>query len=122
MAFADPQSVTIGTVPGAVSLPRTGSGTSSGIFTSNDGTAKMSVSHTYGNRTRRVARLDFSKITTDPLTSGNNIAVGMSAYLVVDVPLAGFSVSEQTDVVKGLLGNLSASTYAAVTKLLGGES
>jgi hypothetical protein len=120
MAYADPQSVTIAS--NTVSLPRTSSGTNSGVFTSNDGTAKLSVSHTFAKRNRHQFRLDFSKIAADPLIAGNNVEYSMSAYLVVDEPPVGFTVAEGTDVVKGLVGLLSASSYAAVTKFLGGEN
>lgn len=122
MAFADPQSVTIGTTPGTVSLPRTGQTIGSGQFTSADGTVVQTINHTYGNRTRRQYRLDYSKITTDPLQTGINIRVKQSAWLVIDTPPAGFSVTEQQDLIKALVNALSATSFAAVTKLVGGES
>lgn len=120
MAFADPQSVTINAV--AVSMPRTSSGVNSGEFTSNDSLTKMSVSHSYGKRTRRVIRLDASKIAADPLLAGVNVKAGMSAYLVVDVPTTGYNVTEQKQVIDGFLANLTASSGAQVTRLLGGEN
>jgi len=122
MAFSDPQSVTIGTTPGTVSLPRTGSGIGTGTFLTNDTTVKLTVSNAYGKRTRRVARIDFSKIAPDPLISANNIKYGTAVYLVVDQPLTGFSTAEMKDIVTGLCTWLTASTGANITKLVGGEN
>lgn len=119
MSFADPQSVTIGS---AISLPRTSSGANVGAFTSADGSTRLSVSHAYGKRIRRTARVDYKKLVTDPLISTNSISVSMSAYVVFDVPLLGLSASDQLAVATGLTGWLSASSNAATTKLLGGEN
>lgn len=119
MAFSDPQTVTINAVP--LTMPRTGSGQNSGTFTTNDGTAKLTVSHAYGKRNRRTIRIDHSKIAEDPLLS-ENMEFSMSAYLVVDGPVRGYSVTELKQVVDGLLAYLTASSGANITKLLGGES
>jgi len=120
MGFSDPQSVTINAV--AISLPRTGQGVASGTFQSNDATLKETVSHAYGKRSRHVLRLDFSKIAPNPLISAQNIQFSMSTYLVVDVPVTGFTVAEAKQVVDGLTLYLTASSGAKVTQLLGGES
>jgi len=120
MALADPQTVTINAV--AKTLPRTGYLPNAGVFTIDDGTIRLTVSDTYGaKRTRRSARLDFSKIAADPLISAQNIKYSMSAYLVVDVPVTGFTVAEAKQIVDGLTLWLTASTGANTTKLLGGE-
>jgi len=116
MAFSDPQSVTVSGT--AISLPRTSSGTNAGGFTSNDGNNKLSVSHSYGKRTRRQIRLDFQKIAADPLTSANTRFTG-SVYLVVDQPIVGYSVTELQAQIAGFLASL---TTAQQTKLLGGEN
>jgi len=118
MAFADPQSVTIGS---AISLARTSFGTNSGIFTSADGLTKLSVSHSYGARYRRLVRLDSSKIAADPLLAGVNVKAGMSAYLVIDVPQTGFDAAGQLAVVGGLSTWLTASSSAKTVQLLAGE-
>jgi hypothetical protein len=121
MAFADPQSVTVNAE--AQSLARTSSGNGTGQFCKNDGAYKLDVSHQYGkNRTRRMIKLTSSKITTDPFNDAQNIAVSMSAYVVVDIPTSGFSVAEAKYVVDGLVDYLDASTGAKVTQLLGGEN
>lgn len=119
--FADPQSVTVNAV--AQTLPRIGQGLSSGIFQKDDGGYKLTVSHTViGGRNRRVIRLDGYKIATDPLVPATNAPYRMGAWLVVDVPKVGYTITEQGYVVNGLLAYLSASSYAKVTQLLGGES
>lgn len=120
MAFADPQSVTIATV--ATSLPRTGSGASSGSFATADGTVKLSVSSSNGKRLRHVIRLDFSKIAADPFLAGQNNQVSMSAYLVLDVPKQGYTVTDQQNNAKALVDYLSASSNARILQLIGGEN
>lgn len=120
MAFADPQSVTISGT--AVSLPRTSSGQNSGKFTSNDGNVALSVADNYGGRTRRVLRLDHTKVAADPFLSGTNVSYNMSAYLVVNTPKVGYTVAEAKAVVDALVAYLAASTGARVTQLLGGEN
>lgn len=120
MALSDPQSVTINAV--AVPLPRTSSGVNSGVFTSNDGAVKLAVSHQYGKRNRRQIRIDHSKIAPDPLISAQNIKHSMSSYLVVDVPVTGYTVTEAKQVVDGFIASLNASSGALITKLLGGEN
>lgn len=118
--LADPQSVTINAV--AQSLPAVARGVNTSAYQKDDGTVKLSISHNYGKRTRRTCRLDFSKIAADPLVSSQNIKYSMSAYLVVDTPITGFTVAEAKQVVDGLTAYLTASSGAKVTSVLGGES
>lgn len=120
MALADPQSVTINAV--AVSLPRTSSGVNSGSFTSNDGLVRETVSHQYGKRNRHLIRLDHSKISPDPFVSAQNNRYSMAAYMVFDVPILGYAVTEQKQVIDGFIGQLNASGGALITKVLGGEN
>lgn len=119
MAFADPQSINNGT---AVSLPRTGSGISNGVFTSADGTVKLTISSTYGKRTRRIARLDYNKIAADPFVTTQNDSVSMSVYIVIDTPKQGYASTEQIANAAALASFLTASTNAGLTQLVGGES
>lgn len=120
MSYADPQSVTINSV--AHSLPRTSSGVDTGSFTKDDGNVKLTVSHNYGKRTRRTIRLEHSKIAPDPLISSTNIKHSMTTYVVVDVPVTGYSVVEAKQIVDALTAYLTASSGGNVTKLLGGEN
>lgn len=120
MSFADPQSVTINAV--ANTLPRVSSGTNAGSFSKDDQTVQLTVSHAYGKRTRRTIRLDHSKVAADPFTSGVNQKYSMSAYIVVDVPVTGYTNAEAKQIVDGLTSYLTATSGARVTQLLGGEN
>lgn len=119
MAYTDPQTVTVGS---ALTLPRISSGINSGSFSKDDGTAVLSVSHQYGKRTRRTARVTSTKISADPLLTNVNVRLSASAYLVVDVPNNGYTIAEIKDIVTGLTTWLTASTNANLVKLLGGEN
>ncbi len=119
MAYADPQTVTINAI--ANTLPRTSSGVNSGAFSKDDGTVKLSVSSAYGKRTRRTVRLDHQKYAADPLVSSTNVLRSLSAYIVVDTPIQGYTITEQKQIVDALVSWLSATSGSNVTKLLGGE-
>lgn len=118
--FADPQSVTINAV--ANSLPRTGSGVDNGTFSKDDGNVKLSVKHSYGNRVRRLVRLDHRKVASDPLATGYNKEYSMNAYLVIDVPSVGYTLTEAKQIVDALTLWLTTTSGSNVTKVLGGES
>jgi hypothetical protein len=120
LSYSDPLSVTINAV--ATPLARTGSALGSGTFSNADGTVKALVSHAYGKRTRRTFRLDFSKVSADALLPNTNVRNTMSAYIVVDVPVNGYSTAEALTNTKALVDALTASTYANLSKLLGGEN
>lgn len=121
MAYSDPQTVTINAIANV--LPRTSSGTNSGAFTKDDGTVKLTVSHQYGKRNRRMVRLDHSKIATDPFVGTQNQKYTVSVYLVADLPPAGgYTLTEQKQIVDSLVAYLTASSGARVTQLLGGEN
>jgi hypothetical protein len=117
MAFADPQSVTVNSV--AQSLPRTASEASSSIYTKDDGSYQLSISHENGRRTRRLVKLRSTKFSPDPFLPTQNQKVYLDAHLVVNVPPAGYTIAEQKQVVDALVVWLSS---ANITKLLGGES
>ena len=118
--FADPQSVTINAV--ANSLPRTSSGTNSGVFTKDDGLVKLSISHTQGKRNRHLVKLDHAKIAADPLLAGVNVKASMTVHLVIDAPETGYTIAEIKQIVDALTGFATASSGANVTKIIGGES
>lgn len=122
MALSDPQSVTIGTTPGAVSLPRVNAGSNVGTFSNYDAKTTLKVQTNYGKRTRREARLDFSKIVTDPLVSTTNVLVSGTVRLNIDVPPTGFSAAEQKDLAVALLTWLTASSNANLIKVIAGEN
>lgn len=121
--FADPQSVTINAV--ANSLPRTitgQEGVASAQYTKDDTTVVLRIAHQNGKRKRHNARLDFTKLAPDPFIPSQNVQLSMSAYLVVDAPVAGFTVVEQKQIVDALVLWLSATSGANTTRLIAGES
>lgn len=120
MAFSDPQSITIS--GSAISLPKVSSGNGSGDYQSADGLVHLNASNAYGRRTRRVLRLDHSKITADPFIPAQNSKVSMSCYMVFDLPIAGYSNADAKAIYDGYKGLITASSDALITKLLGGES
>lgn len=120
MAYTDPQTVTIS--GNVISLPRTNVQNNKSEYTSSDGLVKLSASHAYGRRTRRVLRIDHSKITADPFIPAQNAKVSMSNYIVFDVPVVGYTVAEALAVYNGFKGQFTASTDALISKLLAGES
>lgn len=120
MSFADPQSVTINAI--AISLPRIASGVNQGAFRSPDSRTDLAVNHTYGRRVRRQIRLSVNKVAADPYIPATNQLVSMSTYLVVDTPVNGYTAAEAKLVIDGFLANLTASSGAQITRLLGGEN
>jgi hypothetical protein len=120
MALSDPQSSTISGPP--ISLPRVSSGDGESEYLSSDGLVRLTLANAYGNRTRRVVRVDHSKITADPFIPSQNTKVSMSNYMVFDIPPAGYSNADVTAVYAGFKALFTASSDAVITKLLGGES
>jgi len=129
--FTDPIVLTPGATfdAGAVSLPRVSqqgavSTYQAGPLTVNAGSLlKVTASHQYGRRNRRVLRCDYSDNAGATLISGTTSPRSMSCYVVFDVPNAGqFSATDQLALFNGLKGTWSASTDTVLKKLLGGES
>lgn len=129
--FTDPLSLTPGALfdAGAVSLPRVSqlgsvSAYQAGPLSVNAGSLlRVSASHQYGKRTRRVLRCDYSDNAGSTLVSGTTSPRSMSCYVVFDIPSAGqFTVAGQLALFNGLKGTWSASTDALMTKFLNGES
>ena len=114
--LSDPQSVTINAV--ATSLPKTVNGTTQNVFTSADGNTFMTTKqNTTASRFRREVRLSQKKVAADPI-SGVNKELGVSVYLVIDEPRAGFSDTEIGYLIDALKTWLSSANY---NKVLGGE-
>lgn len=114
--LADPQSVTINAV--ATSLPRTSQGASVNVYTSSDGNTSMTTKQNLtASRFRREIRLSQKKIAADPI-SAINTEKGVSVYLVVDEPRAGFTDVEIGYLIEALKTWLTSTNY---NKVLGGE-
>lgn len=121
MSFSDPLSVTISAV--TTPLPRISVGDDKSEYQSADGLIRIEASHQYKvDRTRRMFRLDTSKITADPFRPSENREVSMSIYTVFDTPKVGYTAAEALAAWVGFNALLTASSNANVSKLLGGES
>jgi hypothetical protein len=120
MSFADPQSITIsGTT---IALPRTSVEENASEYTSSDGLTKLSASHNYGKRIRRVLRIDSTKLAPDAFRPAENVEVSMLNYIVFDLPVGGFSLTEAQAVYTGFKTLFTGTSDALIVKLLGGES
>lgn len=118
--FADP-TITVNAV--AQALKRTSMGTNSGSFITNDQTHKLAISHSLGSNNQRMIRLDRVQTVANPLSTGEFLEIPDSVWLVSRTPRAGMlTVVQQKHLVDGFLTFLAASSGAAVTQLLGGES
>lgn len=114
--LSDPQSVTINAV--ATSLPKTQNGTTANVYTSADGNTSMTVKqNATASRFRREIRLSQKKVAADPI-SGVNKELGVSTYLVIDEPRAGFTDAEIGYLIDALKAWLTSANY---NKVLGGE-
>jgi len=120
MSLADPQTVTISAA--TTPLPRTSVDKDESEYTSGDGLIKLLVSHSVGKRTRRLIRIDHGKLSSDVYKPTENVKVGMSVYTVFDLPPAGYTSAEALAVWVGFNAQLTASSNAVITKVLGGES
>lgn len=120
MSFTDPLSVTIG--GSTIALPRTSVGEDESEYTSGDGLVQLRASHSYGKRTRRMLRIDTSKLAADPFKPSENVRVSMSTYMVFDIPPAGYAYADILAVYTGFKGLFTASGDNMIGKLLGGES
>lgn len=117
--FSDPQSVTV-----------SGSAKTLNRLNTNDVGAKygtaardygLSIAHIYGRRHRHTARFQADTLVANPLVSGQNISQSMTVSLAVDMP-PGYDTATAKAVIDGFLANMTASTGANITKLIGGES
>jgi len=107
-----------------VTAPRVSTGDFKSVYSTSDGLNKLTLStqDIAGSRHRHLVRIDVAKLATNIYEESKKQEVTMSVYLVVDRPANGYSVAEAKKLVEGLVGLLSASTYALVEKVLGGES
>jgi hypothetical protein len=120
MAFADPQSITINAV--ALTLARV-TQDPTGSFVTSDALVKETIGQSVSSkgRSRRLIRLDHSKVAANPFDSTLNAKYNMAVYVVVDVPDVGYTITEQKQVTDGFMTYLTASSGAKMLQLLGGE-
>lgn len=120
--FAEPQSIT---ADATYSLNKTGSGIGTGIFEKDDGTVKLTISHSVTKKgARKIHSVVVSqrKILADPYTTGLNKSVAQSVRITLDVDPDGYSLADQVKLLAGLSAWGTASTNANFLKLVGGES
>lgn len=118
--LADPQSITIdGTT---ASCGRVLTGTDLGRFVSGDQKTSLEVQTSRSGRTRTVARLRVSKVTSDPLVATTNVMVSDTIALTINRPLEGFSDADVEKQVVGFIAWLTASTNANLKKIIAGEN
>lgn len=118
MAFSDPQSITVNLV--AQSLPRIDSPQGRSEYRKDDGSYLLTLGRTFGaKRNSFRIRVDHTKLVTDPFVAANNIRVGATAYIVLDMPTLGYTNAEIKDIALGLTG---WSTSGNLLKVLGGET
>jgi len=115
--LTDPQVVTVNAV--AKSMPRIASEGRKSTYQMNDQTFTLTLSHTPAkDRVRSMARIDQRAIVPDPLTAVNDWET-LTVYLVIDRPLAGFSVTQVDQLLAGFKTWLDTT---ASGKLFGQES
>lgn len=102
-------------------MNRTGSSDSGGKFSTADRVYKMIIDHREGRRAQRRLKLQHDSLVANPLITGQNVNQSVSVSLLVDHPVGYDTASLKLD-IDGFVAYLAASSGAAVTKLLGGES
>jgi hypothetical protein len=120
VSFTDPLSITISAV--TTPLPRIDIQGNKSVYQSSDGLLAVTADHSYDKRTRRVLRLDTSKMTPDPFRPAENVKRSMSSYMVFDLPPAGYTNAEALAAYVGFKTLYTATSDLMITKLLGGES
>lgn len=116
--FADPQTITVNAA--AQSLAAVSRGDLYSIYRKDDGSYTYKVQRQLGrDRNRYTLRLDHTKLTSDPFVSANNIRVGASVLMILDMPGLGYTTTELKDIALGLTG---WATSTNLLKVLGGET
>jgi len=116
--FSDPQTITVNAV--AQVLPRIETNGKRTIYQKADLTYTLTISHQPqgSDRVRSMCRVDQRAVVPDPLTTVNDYET-LAVYLVIDRPLAGFSMVQVEQLVAGFKTFLDTT---AVDKMYGQES
>lgn len=116
--FTDPQTVTVNAV--AQTLAAISREPMKSLYREDVAEYELVISHQEtSKRNRRVVRVNRTLVSADPFIPAQNVENTVSYYLVIDAPIAGFTMTQMKDDVLGLTGWLSS---ANVLKVLGGES
>lgn len=116
--FADTLSVTVN--GSAKTLTRVAFGNREGLFEDRANGIRARIFHILGKRDRRTTRFDFTKTAADPLLDGVSRQYSMSGYFVIDAPKVGFSDTEISQNVQGIVDWLDVP--ANLSKVVNGES
>lgn len=120
MSFTDPEPITIAGT--ALTLPRISVEKNASTYQTGDGLVKLTASHNYGRRIRRMLRIDHAKTAPDPYLTTKTDPVSMSCYIVFDLPTFGYTNQQAKDVYVGFNTLYTATSHALIDKVLGGES
>jgi hypothetical protein len=108
-----------------VKAARVVSGNFRSVYETSDGLNKITISteETGSNRKRHLIRFDVSKITTNPYEETKKQEVTASMYLVIDRPIAGYTIAELAALLEGFNAFTSSGTeYEIAKRIMGGES
>lgn len=123
MALSDPITITIaGTAKTFSRISTSGSRT---VYRTSDGLYDLTVSHQDGKRRRTSVRINKYSTTSDPFLTDRNVPITTSFYMVFDTEqlvIDGTGATDQKDSAVGLFNWLTASTNAALIKIIAGES
>lgn len=123
MAIGDPLEVTYNAVTKNLAKVFTSGNVTKYRFDDTTSILGAELSHTSNTkRARHLFKVTQQKTAADVYTPDVNSIFQMSAHVVLDVPLVGFSVADQVLLLKMLNDRLSAGSYAVTTKWVGGES
>lgn len=121
MAFADAQTISIN--GSAIPLSRVITGTTTGLFPSEDGNTFVEITPSVSKgRRHTVVRLNQKKTTVDPLVGSTNVRVSDFMSINIQRPLEGYSNDEVLQQLLGLIAWGTAGTNANFKKLIAGEN
>lgn len=120
MSLADPLVVTVNAVAQSLARGQPKAGVSASVYNKDDGSYVLTVGQSLGaKRNQFRVRLDHTKLSSDPFVTANNIRVSASAYLIMDMPVLGYTTVEVKDMTLGLTGFLNSAT---LLRILGKET
>lgn len=119
--FADPQTLTVNSV--AKSMPAISRNGTSSIYQTADGVYRMRISHDIqAKKERHLVEVIRQEIAADPY-SELQLDAQLKVQLVIDNPTRSLiSDTEIVYVVNAFAAWMTASSSAAITKVLGNES
>lgn len=121
--FKDPINIQLN--GNAKSLPRVYEEKNGTAYRTFEGDLSIDIAHSYvakRGRRRSMLKLTTNQIVADAYVANTKRPVSMSAYVVIDSPLLGFSAQDKENLVVALADYLKATSNEAAKKLIGGES